>query len=191
MRSTAMMARWLFVFGFAALLLASFGCSSDDSNGSVPPALACSDSGPAGADAVAMVCGGATAATTELVNVVMGGPTSGATTVRGFNFDVVYDPASLEFVPAASYTSPLFEPEALIAVTLKDGLPGRVVVGIRQVDGDPDVSFAAGQHTVLSLSFRTPTGITVAAAPLTFENAEATTASAAVAFTNGLTLAYQ
>ena len=186
-----MTTRWLFVFGFAALLLASFGCSSSDSSGPVPPALACSDSGPAGENTVAMVCGGATATTTEQVNVVMGGPAAGATTLDGFNFDVIYDPAMLEFVPAASYTSPLFETDALILVSLLNDVPGHLVVTIQQVAPHPPVSFAAGQHPVLTLSFRTVTGITVAPTPLTFENAEATSASAAVAFTNGLTLAYQ
>jgi hypothetical protein len=193
MRSTAMMARWLFVFGFATALVVSFGCSDGGSDGTTPPALACSDGGPAAADGVTMNCAGPIDSTTEQVDVVMGGPAAGATTLRGLNFDVTYDPTKLEFVPAAAYTSPLFSPDAQIAVLLLDDQPGHLVVGIQE-NGTiaAPVSVAAGQQAVvLSLSFRTAAGMTVAPTPLTFLNAEATDASATVAFSNGLMLSYQ
>ena len=186
-----MMARSILVFGFAAALLASFGCSSSDSNGTVPPALACADSGAAGANTVTMSCAGPTGTTTELVDVVIGGPASGATTLRGLNFDVPYDATKLEFVPAASYTSPLI-PGALVGVGLENDLPGKVVVSIQQVGGAPDVSVATGQQVVaISLSFRTPTGVTVAPTPLIFGSDDATNASAVVTFSSGLMLSYQ
>ena len=187
-----MTARSLFVLAFAAALLASFGCGGGDGNGGTPaPALACSDAGTAAANSVTMSCGGATAGTTELVNVVMGGPAAGTTDLRGFNFDVDYDPAKLEFVPAASYTSPPFAANALILVTLENGVPGKVVVSIQQVSGDPDVSFPAGETVVLGLSFRTVSGIAVSPTPVTFENAEATSSSAAVSFASSLMVSYQ
>ena len=184
-----MIARRLFLVGFAAALLTAFGCSS--SGGGTPsPALACSDGGAAAANAVTMSCGGATDSTTEQVDAVMGGPVSGSTTLRGLNFDVTYDSSKLDFVPAGTYTSPLF-PNALIAVTLSNGQPGRVVVSIQRVGGDPDVTVTAGQHIVLSLSFRRAAGTTFGPTPLTFENAEATSASAAISFASGLALSYR
>jgi len=188
-----MIGRWLFVFGFATALVASFGCSNGGSDGTTPPALACSDGGAAGADTVTMNCAGPADSTTEQVDIVMGGGATTATTLRGLNFDVTYDPTKLEFVPAATYTSPLFSPNAQIAVALLNGLPGHLVVGIQE-NGSivAPVSVAAGQQAVvLSLSFRTAAGVTVAPTPLTFAYAEATSASATVAFTNGLTLSYQ
>jgi hypothetical protein len=187
-----MTARSLFVLAFAAALLVSFGCGGGGGNGGTPaPALACSDSGTAGANAITMSCGGATGGTTELVNIVMGGPAASTTDVRGFNLDVAYDPAKLEFVPAASYTSPPFGANALILVTLENGVPGKVVVSIQQVSGDPPASFPAGETVVLGLSFRTVSGIAVAPTPVTFENAEATNASATVSFASSLMLSYQ
>jgi hypothetical protein len=186
-----MTARWIFVFGFAAALLTSLGCSNGGSDGSVPPALACTDSGPAGANGVTMTCAGPTDSTTEQVDVVIGGPASGSTTLRGLNFDVPYDATKLEFVPAATYTSPLI-PGALVGVSLQNGQPGRVVVSIQQVGGAPDVSVASGQQVVaISLSFRTVAGITVAPTALIFESDETTGASAAVTFSSGLMLSYQ
>jgi len=186
-----MMARRLFLFGFAAALLTAFGCSSGDDGGTTPAALACSDGGAAAANAVNMSCGGATGGTTEQVDVVLGGPAAGSTTLRGFNFDVTYDPAKLEFVQAASYTSPLLSPNALVAVSLFNGQPGRVVVSIQEFGGFADVAVGAGQHNVLSLSFRRVTGATFGPTPLTLENAEATTASTAISFASGLALSYQ
>jgi hypothetical protein len=189
MRSTEMMARRLVLIGFAAALATALGCSngSDTTN---PPGLACADGGQPGADVVAINCVAATDSTTEQVRVMIGGPAAGSTTLRGLNFDVTYDPAHLEFVPAGSYTSPLF-PGALVAVSLSGGQQGRVVISIQQVAGSAAASVAAGSHAVLDLSFRTVAGVTFAGAPLTFENAEATTASAAIAFTSGLALSYQ
>jgi len=115
-----------------------------------------------------MNCVGAIDSTTEQVNVVMGGPSSGSTTLRGFNFDVTYDPSKLEFVQAASHTSPLFPPSALVLVRLSNGDQGRVVVSIQQVGGVPDVEVGAGQHIVLSLSLRRVAGATSDPTPLGF-----------------------
>jgi len=179
-----MMARRLFLLGFAAALLTAFGCSSGGAQ------LGCSDGGAAAANAVNMKCGGATDSTTKQVDVVMGGPASGSTTLRGLNFDVTYVPSNLEFLPAANSTSPLF-PGALVAVTLFNGEPGRVVVSIQQTGDLPVVTVGTGQHVVLSLSFRRVPGTTFGPTPLALENAEATTASTAISFAGGLALSYQ
>jgi len=189
------MARRLFLFGFAAALLTAFGCSNGgDSGAPAPgPALQCGDASPAAANAVTLKCGGSTDGMTEQVNVVMGGPASLTTTLRGFNFDVIYDPSKLEFVSATSDTSDLFPSTALFSAALFSGQPGQLVVSIQQVGGVPDVVVDAGQHVALSLSFRRVAGATFAPTPLDFDpaSAEATDASAAISFASGLTLAYQ
>ena len=185
-----MMARRLFLIGFAVALLAAFGCSGDD-GGTSTPGIACSDGGDASPNAVAMSCGGTTDGTTEEVDVVMGGPASGSPTkLLGMNFDVTYDPLKLEFVPAESYPSAVFT-EALPAVTLLDGQPGRVVVSIQQVGGVL-VSVGPGQHVVLKLYFRRAGGATFGPTALDFDlgKSEATSASTAIGFENGLALSY-
>ncbi len=187
-----MISRRLFWLGFAAALLTAFGCGGGGGGEGTPShALACSDGGAAASDAVTMTCAGATNGTTEQVNVVIGGTAAGTTTLRGLNFDVTYDTAKLVFVPAASYASPLFSPNALVAVTLFNGQQGRVVVSIQAFGGSPAVTVGSGQHVVLSLSFRIAPGATFSAAPLPFENTEATTASAAISFGSSLSLSYQ
>ena len=189
MMSTTMTFRGWIEVGFAAALLTAVGCSTGTGT-SPAPALACTDGGAASGNGVVLACGGATATTTEQVNVVMGGPASGSTTLRGLNFDVIYDPAKLTFMPAASYTSPLF-PGALVAVTLYNGQPGRVVVSIQETGGAADVSVAPGQHAVLNLSFQTATGVAVTPTPVVFANPEATAASTTISFASALALSYQ
>jgi hypothetical protein len=189
-----MMARRLFLFGFVTALLTALGCSSGGDGGTTTtPALLCGDASPAAANAVTLTCGGSADGTIERIDVVVGGPASGTTTVRGFNFDVTYDPSKLEFVSAASDTSDLFPPSALLVASLYNGQPGQVVVSIQQAGSDPDVVVVAGQHVALSLSFRRVAGVTFAPTPLEFENAEATAASPAIGFpgASGLALSYQ
>jgi len=181
-----MMVRRLILLGFAAALPMAFGCGSDSNSAK----LGCSDGGAAPANVVTLSCAGATDSTTEQVDVVLGGPASGSTTLRGLNFDVTYDPSKLAFVPAAADLSALF-PNALVAVTLFNGQPGRVVVSIQEFGGLPDVAAGAGQNVVLSLSFRRAAGTTFGPTPLMLENAEATAASTAIGFVDGLALSYQ
>jgi hypothetical protein len=184
-----MMARRLFVLGFAAALLTAFGCSNSDNGGSTTaPALSCTDSGTVGANAVNTNCAGALDTVTEQVDVVIGGAAGGATTLRGLNFDVTFDPAKLTFVPAASYTSALF-PNALIAVSLAQA--GRVVASVQQTGGNPAVTVPSGSNVVLSLTFQRTPGATFGPTPLTFQNTEATSPSTAIAFASGVALSYQ
>ena len=191
MKRQPLTARGLFVAGFAAALLSSLGCGGSDSGGGgpVPPELVCTDAGTVSANTVTMSCGGLLDATTERVDIVIGGPASGTTTLRGLNFDVTYDPTKLEFVPEAAPSSPLF-PDALVLAVLANGQQGRVVAAIQQVGTLPDVPVTTGEHWVLSLSFRRVAAATFDPAPLTFERAQATAASPAVTFANGLALAY-
>jgi len=193
MRSTAMIARKLFLLVFAGALIAAFGCSGSDNNndggGTPPPAIVCTDGGAAAANTVTLTCGGATNSTTEQVTVVVGGMSGPTTTLRGLNFDVTYDPTKLNFVPAATPTSPLF-PAGLVVVSLENGLPGRVVVSIQQPGTDPNVAVAAGQHPAITLTFSRASGMSFTPTPLAFENAEATSSSAPIAFSSGLALSY-
>ena len=185
-------ARGLLVIGFALALSASFGCGGNSGDGkATAPAISCTDAGSAGVNTVTMNCGGATDNATERVDVMIAGPSSGTITLQGFSFDITYDPTKLEFVPAGTYTSPLFDPSALVlAVLANHGEQGRVVVGIQQVGTLEDVAVSSGQHLVLSLSFRRVTGATFDPTPLMFDLAEATHASATVTFADGLALGY-
>ncbi len=180
------------VASFVASLVAAVGCSGGSSNGNNNPSMAtlsCTDSGNASANVVTIRCD-LTASTSERVDVTMGGPASGATTLRGLNFDITYDGLKLQFIPSASYTSPLF-PGALIGVALDNGLDGRLVVSIQEPGGSAPVAVGPGQPTVLSLTFQRVAGTTFTPTPLAFDNAEATSASAPITFHSGLTLAYQ
>lgn len=182
--------RRLFLFAFAAALLAGLGCSNDSGGGSTAPALVCTDGGNAAANSVNTNCGGALDSVTEQVDIILGGPAAGSTTLRGLNFDVTYDPAKLTFMPAASYTSPLFpSPAALIAVSSPTA--GRVIASVQQTGGSPAVAVAPGQHVVLSLTFQSVSGATYAPTPIALENTDATAPSTAIAFASGTAIAYQ
>jgi hypothetical protein len=193
MRITTTTARHVFVLGFASALLTAYGCSSGGGDGGTTMLqLTCHDGGAAAANAVALKCGGRIGVT-ERVDVVIGGPAAGSTTLSGLNFDVTYDSSKLVFVSASGDTSDLFSPSALVGAAVPDGQPGRVVVSIQQAGGDPDVTVVAGQHVVMSLSFRVAAGATFGATPLAFDasQSEATNPSTAISFASGLTLAHQ
>ena len=183
-----MTVRRFFLFAFAAALAAGLGCSNDDDSTPSGPALVCTDGGDAAANEVNTNCGAALDAVTERVDIVMGGPATGTTTIMGLSFDVTYDPTRLSFAPAASYTSPLFPPPALIAVS--SPAEGRVIVGIQQTGDLPPISVTPGQHVVLSLTFEVA-GPTFPSTPLGMENTQATNASAPISFDSGTAIAYQ
>lgn len=182
-----MILRRLILLGFAAALPAAFGCSNSDSGS--PAAFTCTDGGAPAADTVVMKCGGATSSSTQKIDIVIGGTASGTTTLRGLNFDVTYATSKLQFVDSGTYTSPLF-PNALIAVTLFNNQPGRVVVSIQQPGTEPDIPVPAGESTVLSLSFGLATGTSFAPSALLFDNTAATAESVPINFTSALALSY-
>jgi len=189
MRSNVMTARRLFVFAFAAALLAGFGCSNDEAPGGTGPALSCTDGGNAAANGVNTSCGGAVDSETEQVDIVIGGPGAGTTTLRGLNLDLTFDDTKLAFVPSATYTSPLF-PNALIAVSSPPA-SGRVIVSVQQPGTDPAIAVGPGQHVVMSLTFKRAAGATFAPSPILIENTDATGASAPVTFDSDTMIAYQ
>jgi hypothetical protein len=186
-----MTARRLFVFAFAAALLAGFGCSNDDSGGgSTGPALSCTDGGNAAANGVNTNCAGAVDSETELVDIVIGGPAAGTTSLRGVNLDLTFDDTKLAFVPSTpSFTSPLF-PTALIAVS-SPVASGRVIVSIQQPGSDPAVTVGPGQHVVMSLMFKRAPAATFTPTPIGIENTDATGASAPISFASATMIAYQ
>lgn len=193
MRSATTTAGGAFLIGFATALLAGLGCSTGgDGTTTTMPQLSCRDDGAAAPNAIDMNCGGAAAGVTEQVDFVIGGPLSGSTTLRGFNFDVIYDASKLEFVPGTSYASPLAS-SALVVVSLANGQPGRVVVSIQQLGTLPDVSVGPGQHPFLRLLFRRVAGATFGPTPVAFDpsNSEVTNASTMIDFAGGLALAFQ
>lgn len=180
--------RRLFLFAFAAALLAGLGCSNDSGGGSTAPALVCTDGGNAAVNSVNTNCGGALDSVTEQVDVILGGPAAGTTSLRGLNFDVTYDPTKLTFMPAASYTSPLI-PGALIAVSSPTA--GRVIASVQQLGGSPAISVGPGQYVALSLSFQSVSGATYAPTPIGLENTDATAPSTPIGFASGTAIAYQ
>ena len=181
------------MLGFLTALLTGVGCSSGGGEGTTMPALTCSDGGAPTTNTVAMRCGGLTAGSMERVDVMIGGPSSGITTLRGLNFDAVYDPSKLEFLSVSSAASELFPPSALVVAELDNGQQGRVVVSIQQVGAFPDVAVSTGQHLALSLSFRVVAGAMFGPTPVQFDvnTSEATDASATLAFAGDLRLAHQ
>jgi hypothetical protein len=187
-----MSGRSLVHLGFAAALLAGYGCSGGGSSvAPPPPAIGCADGGAPAPNTVALTCGAASDNETERVDVILTGPASGTMTLRGLNFDVTYDPFDLDFIPDATPTSPLFSPGALVAVALHNGQPGDIVISIQQYGGNPDKIVSPGENLVLSLTFRRVSGAIFGPTPLNKRNTEATNASTPVAFVNGLSLSYQ
>jgi len=192
MRGTAMMARRLFLFLFAAALLTAFGCSSGG-DVTVSPTFACTDSGTPVANSVTMTCGGATYATQQ-VDVVLGGPA----TLSGLSFNVMYDGDNLVYDSFdASAASQLF-PGALISVapsTEPNSVTGYkdVVVAI-QMTGGTALTDVAGRHLVLSLTFTRAPGTTFGPTPLEFNierTLTATPVTAGTTFASSLMLSYQ
>jgi hypothetical protein len=187
-----MMASRLFLFVFAAALLAAFGCSNGG-DATFSPTFACTDGGAPVANAVTMVCGGTTSATQQ-VDVVLGGPA----TLTGLSFNVMYDGDNLVYDSFdASAASQLF-PGALISVvpsTEPNSVPGYkdVVVAI-QMTGGVALTDDVGQHLVLSLTFQRASGTTFGPTPMAFNierTMTATPATAGTTFASSLMLSYR
>jgi hypothetical protein len=193
-----MIARRLFLCGFAAALLAALGCSDSGSSSGTPtnPAFTCADGGAAGANAVTMTCGGLLDSVTEQVNVVIGGPSSGSTNLRGLNFDVTFDSTKLTFVSASLNAAGPFASDALVVASAEPAAtPTHVVVSIQQTGGNPDVTIASGQQAVvMHLAFaHVGSPATFAGSPLSFDPAssETTPPGTGVTFGSSLALSYQ
>ena len=188
-----MMARRLFLLGFATALLTAFGCSSGGDVSTTSPAFVCADGGAAAANAVTMVCGGATAGTQQ-VDVVMGGPA----TLSGLSFNVMYDGDNLVYDSFDATAAGQLFPGALISVvpsTEPNSAPGYkdVVVAI-QMTGGTALTDVAGRHLVLSLNFTHRPGTTFGSTPLAFNierTLTATPATAGTTFASSLMLSYQ
>ena len=97
------------------------------------PVFQCSDS-PAAPDTVVLRCGERISASTWRINVVIGVPTT-STDINGFDFDVVFDPLLLAYVPGSAQPGVLLSQgggTVLFAAATSPGNPGRLVVGIHK-----------------------------------------------------------
>ena len=97
------------------------------------PVFQCSDS-PAAPDTVVLQCGERISASTWRINVVIGVPTT-STDINGFDFDVVFDPLLLAYVPGSAQPGVLLSQgggTVLFAAATSPGDPGRLVVGIHK-----------------------------------------------------------
>jgi len=97
------------------------------------PVFQCSDS-LAAPDTVVLRCGERISASTWRINVVIGVPTT-STDINGFDFDVVFDPLLLAYVPGSAQPGVLLSQgggTVLFAAATSPGNPGRLVVGIHK-----------------------------------------------------------
>jgi len=97
------------------------------------PVFQCSDS-PAAPDTVVLRCGERISASTWRINVVIGVPTT-STDINGFDFDVVFDPLLLAYLPGSAQPGVLLSQgggTVLFAAATSPGNPGRLVVGIHK-----------------------------------------------------------
>jgi len=97
------------------------------------PVFQCSDS-LAAPDTVVLQCGERISASTWRINVVIGVPTT-STDINGFDFDVVFDPLLLAYLPGSAQPGVLLSQgggTVLFAAATSPGNPGRLVVGIHK-----------------------------------------------------------
>jgi len=190
--------RPVFWIAFAGALLSAFGCGGGSSStggvGPAAPSISCTSAAPS-SNTIGMTCGVAMQGDTQMVNVVVVGDATGNTAVRGFSFDVVYDPAVLVFVAAASYVSPLMpSPPALPPLVSRlNGIEGHLVVSIQE-PGTTTATIPPGSNpqTILSLSFQRNVGAgTFGPTPLTLSNVAVNPQTLALGSVNNLALAYQ
>ncbi len=158
-----------------ALLACSGGGGSDTSPPGPVASFRCSDSVPA-TDHVALRCAEQVAPDEWRIDVVVGAPTA-STDIRGFNFDVVFDPLHLAFVSGSEEKGALLvcdgEPVLLSARTATNpDDPGRLIVGISRTGGT-GIGGVPGCDLIMSFRIKaftmTPFGPDIP----TFENGEA------------------
>jgi hypothetical protein len=134
--------------------------------------------------APAMTCGGTTAAAADLirfdcpgsagspmaVRVMIGGPTT-STDIYLVKFDVVFDPAVVEFAPPAMQGDFLDQDGngTLVEAAPASNDPGRLVVSVTRTGSGGGVGVAAGEKTVVTLPFM---GMATGSTTLAFDNAE-------------------
>lgn len=136
-------------------------CGGGDGGGGpiAPPpgpvaAFRCSDSPPA-PDHVVLQCGEQVPPDVWRIDVVIGVPTSSGD-INEFDFDVVFEPSLLAFVPGSERAGNLLGQGGgtvwLAAATAPDN-PGRLVVGIHQ-SGTDGVAGTPGYEQIMSFQIK-------------------------------------
>jgi hypothetical protein len=135
--------RWRRMATLALLgALAAIDCGGGGGGGGgghvAPGRFACSDAAVM-PDRVALACGMAVSDDVWALQLVIGGPTT-ATSIAGFNLDVLFDPAVYAYVPGSVVAGPLLQQggnSPLAAASIESGDPGRLLIGIHRspVDG--------------------------------------------------------
>ncbi len=186
-------------------LLASgvlLACGGGDGGGGpiAPPpgpvaAFQCSDSPPA-PDRIVLQCGAKVAPDVWRIDVVIGVPTS-VTDINEFDFDVVFDPLLLAFVPGSELAGNLLGQDGgtvwLAAATAPDN-PGRLVVGTYR-EGSDGVAGMPGYEQIMSFQIKALTATPFGPVVPGFENKRASDPSGqtipGIIFSDQLLLAVQ
>lgn len=135
----------------------------------------CVDSAPA-VDHVALRCGAQVAPDEWRIDVVVGVSTT-SSEIRGFNFDVVFDPLLLAFVPDSEVAGNLLnQDEESVLLSAETATnpdePGRLVVGIHRAGGT-GVAGLPGKDRIMSFHIKALTTTPFGPVLPAFENWEA------------------
>jgi hypothetical protein len=178
MRPARIEHRWLLLAPIVcAVLLGCGGKGGDGGSGVTPPppltpTFRCSDS-PVMLNQVALKCGVKLADDVWQIDVVIGSPTT-STDIDGFAFNLLFDPAILEYVPGSARAGPMLYQNIntpLIAAQIMSGDPGRLVVGISRTGGAAGVGGLPGYDQVMIFSMKVMPGAQLDPVPghLTFD----------------------
>jgi len=146
----------------SALLL---GCGSKSGGGDTvvtpppppTPTFQCTDSSVM-VDKVALKCGVHRTVDVWEIDVVIGSPTT-STDIGGFAFDLLFDPAILQFVPDSAGAGPMLYQDGdtpLLSARISD--PGRLVVGIYRTGGAAGVQGIPGYDHIMTFSMKAVPG---------------------------------
>ena len=122
------------------------------------PVFQCSDS-PAAPNDVVLQCGVRVSASTWRIDVVIGVPTD-SININGFDFDVVYDPLLLAYVPDSAQVGELLNysvGSVLLAAATDPTNPGRLIVGIHKA-GATGVAGDQSRDRILAFQIKSLTG---------------------------------
>ena len=153
----------------ALLLSLLLGCGGGGGGGGVMTRLHCDGAVTPLADRVVLGCP-ADGVDSLTIAVRLGGPTT-STDIYGFKFDLVFDPAVVQFEPPALEGAFLSQGGAstILEIDAAEGDPGRLVVAISRQGEAAGVQGTAADQVVMTLLFR---GVAAGSTTLAFENAD-------------------
>jgi len=158
-----------------ALAAAALACGGGgDGGGGVVYAVACGGAMAPAADRITLGCP-AQATDSITVSVHLGGPTS-SSDIFGLQFDLVFDPAVMQFEPPALEGSFLNRDGAatIMQVGAMQNDPGRLIVGIVRLGVPGGLQATAADEVVITLLFGRLSAVSTT---LRFENAAAVDSS--------------